>query len=98
MKFKDIGATSEEEVLQFLKDAGLDISERDKVEISDHPTLQEQVDRIEKRLVMLDDLYDIAVELDAREFSNNCVVDNLQQFSWNELCDKGIEILEKLKS
>ena len=32
MKFKDIGATSEEEVLQFLKDAGLDISERDKVE------------------------------------------------------------------
>lgn len=89
--------TSEEEVLQFLKDAGLDISERDKVEVSDHPTLQEQVDRIEKRLVMLDDLYDIAVELDARETANNCVVDRLQIFSRQELCDKGITILEELK-
>ena len=89
--------TSEEEVLQFLKDAGLDISERDKVTISDHPTLQEQVDIIEKRLVMLDDLYDIAVELDERENTNNCLVDRFQSFSRQELCDKGIAILEELK-
>ena len=42
-------------------------------------------------------LYDIAVELDSREFSNNCIVDRLIGLSWDELCDKGIEILTKLK-
>ena len=96
MKFKEIKTTSEE-VLQFLQEAGLDITEIDKIKFSDRPTLQEQVDWIEKRLVMLDDLYDIAVELDTRENSNDCLVDRLQSYSWQELCDKGISILEELK-
>lgn len=47
--------------------------------------------------VILDKLYNIVVELDARETSNNCVVDNLQQFGWNELCDDGIKLFKKLK-
>lgn len=96
MKFKDI-ETTPEEVLQFLQEAGLDITEIDKIKFSDRPTLQEQVDWIEKRLEMLDDLYDIAVELDTRENSNDYLVDRLQSYSWQELCDKGITILEELK-
>jgi hypothetical protein len=96
MKFKDIEITPEE-VLQFLQEAGLDITEIDKIKFSDKPTLQEQVDWIEKRLVMLDDLYDIAVELDTRENSNDYLVDRLQSYSWQELCDKGIAILKELK-
>ena len=96
MKFKDI-KTTPEEVAQFLKDVGFEGFDPNDIEVSDHPTLKDQVEAIEKKFVMLDDLYDIAVELDARETSNNCVVDRLQSFGWNELCDKGIEILEKLK-
>ncbi len=94
---KDIETTSEE-VEQFLKYIDFEGFDPADIEVSDHPTLEDKVEAIEKKFVMLDDLYDIAVELDSRATSNSCVVDNLQQFSWNELCDKGIEILEKLKN
>ena len=97
MKFKDI-ETTPEEVEQFLKDVGFEGFDIKEIEVSDHPTLKDHMEFIEKRIIMIDDLYDIAVELDAREVSNNCVVDNLQQFGWNELCDKGIAILENLKN
>ena len=94
MKFKDT-ETTPEEVMQFLRDAGVEFSVPGD---ADYDTLKEVQDYLTQRAVLLNDIYNIAVELDAREFSNNCVVDNLQQFSWNELCDKGIEILEKLKT
>jgi hypothetical protein len=51
----------------------------------------------ENRLRTLDVLYDIAVELDARERTSNCVIRELLPLSWNEVCDKGIEMLQKLK-
>ena len=94
MKFKDI-ETTPEEVLQSLKDAGIEFVVPGD---TDYDTLVEITDYIKARALMIDDLYNIAVELDARDFSNNRVVDQLQQFGWNELCDKGIEILEKLKT
>ena len=96
MKLKDLEFT-EEEIIQSLKDVGIEVLNQGEVSVNDHPTLKEQMDFIEARLMMLDDLYDIAVELDSREFSNNCVVDRLIGLSWDELCDKGIEILTKLK-
>ena len=96
MKFKDL-EFKEEEIIQSLKDAGIEVLNPGDVGFNEHPTLKEQMDWIEARLVMLDDLYDIAVELDSREFSNNCVIDRLIGLSWDELCDKGIEILTKLK-
>jgi hypothetical protein len=96
MKFKDL-EFNEEEIIQSLKDAGIEVFNPGDVEFNDHPTLKEHMDFIEARLKMLDDLYDIAVELDSREFSNNCVIDRLIGLSWDELCDKGIEILTKLK-
>ena len=46
---------------------------------------------------MLDDLYNIAVELDARERSSNIVVDDLSELRWDDVCDLGIAILEGLK-
>ena len=96
MKFKDLDF-NEEEIIQYLKDVGIEVFNPGDVEFNDHPTLKEQMDWIENRLRMFDDLYDIAVELDSREFSNNCVVDRLIGLSWDELCDKDIEILTQLK-
>lgn len=43
------------------------------------------------------ELLEIAIELDAREASNNCVIARLQGISWLDLCDRGIEILKLLK-
>ena len=90
MEYKAITAT-EDEVVQSLIDAGFTHDQ-------DGRTLGEQLEQIEQRLRMIDDLYNITVELDARETSSNCVVANLQQFGWDELCDKAIGILEKLKA
>ena len=42
-------------------------------------------------------LNDILIELDARECSNNCIIPYLQDVPWVDLCDKGIELFEKLK-
>ena len=97
MIFKDL-EFNEEEIIQSLKDVGIEVLNPGDVEFNDHPTLKEQMDFIEARLMMLDDLYDIAVELDSREFSNNCVVDRLIGLSWDELCDKGIALLQELKN
>lgn len=96
MKFKDLEFT-EEEIIQSLKDAGIEVLNPGEVGFNDHPTLKEQMDWIENRFRMLNDLYNIAVELDSREFSSKCVIDRLTSLSWDELCDKGIEILTKLR-
>ena len=94
MKFKDI-KTTPEEVLQFLKDVGIEFVSPGE---ADYDTLKELQEYFTQRAVLLSTLYDIAVELDAREIQNVKVVDDFQQFSWNDLCDKGIQILEKLKT
>ena len=96
MKFKELDF-NEEEIIQSLKDVGIEVLNPGDVCFNDHPTLKEQMDWIENRLKILDDLYDIVVELDSREFSNKCRIDRLTGLSWDELCDKGIEILTKLK-
>ena len=94
MKFKDI-KTTPEEVLQFLKDAGIEFVSPGE---ADYDTLKELQEYVTQRAVLLSTIYDIAVELDAREIQNVKVVDDFQQLSWNDLCDKGIQILEKLKT
>lgn len=94
MKFKDI-KTTPEEVLQFLKDAGIEFVSPGE---ADYDTLKELQEYFTQRAVLLSTIYDIAVELDAREIQNVKVVDDFQQLSWNDLCDKGIQILEKLKT
>ena len=94
MKFKDI-KTTPEEVLQFLKDAGIEFVSPGE---AGYDTLKELQEYFTHRAVLLSTIYDIAVELDAREIQNAKVVDEFQQLSWNDLCDKGIQILEKLKT
>lgn len=42
-------------------------------------------------------LQDIVTELDARELSFNLVISSLAGYSWKELCNKGIELLEVLR-
>ena len=94
MKFKDI-ETTPEEVIQSLKDAGIEFVSPGE---ADYDTLKELQEYVTQRAVLLSTIYDIAVELDAREIQNVKVVDDFQQLSWNDLCDKGIQILEKLKT
>jgi hypothetical protein len=44
------------------------------------------------------DLLEIAIELDARECGCNVVHSEWTGTSWKELCDMGIDILQKLKN
>ena len=46
---------------------------------------------------IIDKIYDIIIELDAREHTNNCVAACLLDKSWTELCEKAIELLEQIK-
>ena len=65
---------------------------------NNHPTIKELADQwYENRLQALDDLHNVSVELDARETSSNCVIPELTDLSWDEVCDRGIELLQKLK-
>lgn len=96
MKFKDI-ETTPEEVIQSLKDAGIDILEPDNIEFNDTPTLKEQMESIEKRFRMIDELQNIISDLNERAFWDKTNIKVLYDLSWNEICDKGIELLEKLK-
>ena len=45
---------------------------------------------------IIEQLFIVITELDARDSSNNCV--NMQEFSWNELCDMGINLFNQLKN
>lgn len=47
--------------------------------------------------VEFDKLFDIFTELEARYVTNNLVIPEFNDLSWVELCDKGIEFLEKLR-
>lgn len=47
---------------------------------------------------IINKLFYILEELDARDCSNNCVVSKLVDKSWIELCDDGIKLFEQLKA
>lgn len=42
------------------------------------------------------ELTKIIDELSARETSNNCVWAELTKYSWDELCDRAIELIKQL--
>ena len=46
---------------------------------------------------IIDQLFLILTELDARERSNNCPTTCLRGISWDGLCDMCIDLLEQLK-
>ena len=86
MKFKDITIT-EEEVIQSLKDVGIEFGDEPDLELEKHLNLAKLTYK----------LLEVATELDARETTFNCVIRDLQIFGWKELCDYGIELLKQLK-
>lgn len=45
---------------------------------------------------IIEQLTKIIDELNARETSNNCVWAELSGYSWDELCDKAIELIKEL--
>ena len=97
MIFKDL-EFNEEEIIKSLKDVGIEVFTSEDAEFNDYSTIKEQIDWIETRLRAINTLFRIVSELDAREFSNNCVVSELQALSWNEVCDQGIALLQELKN
>lgn len=50
-----------------------------------------------KESEIIEKLFRILTELDARESSCNCVISELIGASWVKLCDDAIELLEQLK-
>lgn len=46
---------------------------------------------------IIDKLFNIVTELDARNLTHNCVISEFNGTSWDDLCDKGINLLKKLK-
>ena len=46
---------------------------------------------------IINKLFDILLELDARENSNNCIIPELSDKGWDELCIEGIKLFEQLK-
>lgn len=97
MQFKEL-EFNENEIIQSLKDVGIEVFTPDDAEFNEHPTLRELMDCIQARQNIIDELFMVATELDAREFSSNCVIPELQALSWAELCDKGIALLQKIKN
>lgn len=47
--------------------------------------------------VELDELFTVLTEIDARYTANNLVIPEYQNLSWIDLCNKGIELLKKLR-
>lgn len=45
----------------------------------------------------IDMLYDIVLELDARECSCNSIDDRLWKYGWKELCEEAIRLLNEIK-
>lgn len=45
----------------------------------------------------LDELFNVFTEIETRYSTNNLVIPEYQSLSWVDLCNKGIELLEKLK-
>ena len=50
----------------------------------------EEVDTI------INKLFDIVTELDARNIGGNCVIPELGGVGWTELCEMGIELFDNL--
>lgn len=56
-----------------------------------HNMSTKEVDQI------IDELFDISTELDARNIGGNSVIEKFQGVGWTELCEMGISLFEKIK-
>ncbi len=49
-------------------------------------------------VTIIDELFQIVEEFDARDTSGNSIYENLHGVSWIELCNKGIKLFKALKT
>ena len=75
----------EDEFFKVLKDCGFKPEEESEEEVG--------VD-VKK---IIDEIYNIVLELDARELGGNLLFTGLQDKSWTELCEMAISLLEQIK-
>lgn len=47
---------------------------------------------------LVKELYVLSDELYARQFSNNVAYEQYKNTSWEELCERGMDILEELRA
>lgn len=90
MNYKKI-KTTEEEVIQSMVDAGIELTPSDT-------TLGEQL----QKLLQKDDeyytLYMLVDEIYAREETNNSIYQDLHGTSWVDLIDMAITLLKKIRN
>ena len=48
-------------------------------------------------VTIIDELWQIVEELEARDISANSIHENLHGVSWTELCNKGVKLFKQLK-
>lgn len=51
-----------------------------------------------RRLKIIDGIFSIMSELDARESTGNILVREYQNIGWDELCDNVIKLIQELKT
>ena len=90
MKYKEI-ETTQEEVLQSLVDAGIELT-------PSNITLGEQLQKLLQKEDEYYTLYMLVDELYARKKSNNSVHQDLHGTSWVDLIDMAITLLQKIKN
>lgn len=83
--------TTQEEVLQFLTDAGIEL-------VTSNTILGEQLQKLLQKEDEYYILYMLVDELYAREKSNNSVHQDLHGTSWVDLIDMAITLLQKIKN
>jgi len=83
--------------IKFAKEIIKEVEERKPIKTSDKCVNGEEFEKWIHEDLTTERLLNIAIELDARETSNNCVVPELIGKNFEELCNEGIRILEELK-
>ena len=89
MKYKEI-KTTEEEVIQSIVDAGIELTPSDT-------TIGEQLQKLLQKEDKYYTLYMLVDELYAREKSNNSVHQDLHGTSWVDVVDMAITILKEIR-
>lgn len=80
-----ISNMSEEEFIETLKECGYSFETK------------KEEDAEEYNHYIINELFGILEELDARNISTNSIYEQFHGLSWTELCKKGIELFEQIK-
>lgn len=82
-------------MFEFDKDLFYSLCEKYNVEFSDKYDKPEVMGLEERKII--EQLFCVITELDARDCGSNSVISEYHNTSWNNLCDIGIELFKQLK-